>query len=160
MVKIRVFGGRIKESIFGWRWFDLRIVMKCSERYIGAYIFFYCPVDWVQIWGCWVHWHIFNEYFKGKLKKMILGGGGLTWKLSWNFQIKLFPPKKFFLYVFLVFFGYMLMCLTFSGLDSVRRLMKEEMRALMYFSGHFRGISRQFSGQVVSTWSYFFLIIF
>jgi hypothetical protein len=40
LVKIRVFGGRIKESIFGWRWFDLRIVMKCSERYIGAYIFF------------------------------------------------------------------------------------------------------------------------
>jgi hypothetical protein len=39
---------------------------------------------------------------------------------------------------FLVFFGYMLMCLTFSGLDSVRRLMKEEMWALMYFSGHFR----------------------
>jgi hypothetical protein len=28
LVKIRVFGGRIKESIFGWRWFDLRIVMK------------------------------------------------------------------------------------------------------------------------------------
>jgi hypothetical protein len=55
LVKIRVFGGRIMESIFGWRWFDLgwrwfdlRIVMKCSERYIGAYIFFYCPVDWVQ----------------------------------------------------------------------------------------------------------------
>jgi hypothetical protein len=39
LVKIRVFGGRIKESIFGWRWFDLRIVMKCSERYIAAYIF-------------------------------------------------------------------------------------------------------------------------
>ena len=86
----------------------------------GIYLF-YCPVDWVQIWGCWVHWHIFNEYLKGKLKKMILGGGGLTWKLSWNFQIKLFPPKNFFLYVFLVFFGYMLMCLTFSGLDSERR---------------------------------------
>jgi hypothetical protein len=43
--------------------------------------------------------------------------GGLTWKLSWNFQIKLFPPKQIFLYVFLVFFGYMLMCLTFSGLE-------------------------------------------
>jgi hypothetical protein len=27
---------------------------------------------------------------------------------------------------------------TFSGLDSARRLMKEEMWALMYFSGHFR----------------------
>jgi hypothetical protein len=38
----------------------------------GIYLF-YCPVDWVQIWGCWVHWHIFNEYLKGKLKKMILG---------------------------------------------------------------------------------------
>jgi hypothetical protein len=24
-----------------------------------------------------VHWHIFNEYLKGKLKKMILGGDGL-----------------------------------------------------------------------------------
>jgi hypothetical protein len=41
----RVFGGRMKESIFGWRWFDLRIVMKCSERYIGAYIFFI--VQWI-----------------------------------------------------------------------------------------------------------------
>jgi uncharacterized membrane protein len=45
LVKIRVFGGRIKESIFGWRWIDLRIVMKCSERYIGAYIFFI--VQWI-----------------------------------------------------------------------------------------------------------------
>jgi hypothetical protein len=57
------------------------------------------PVDWVQIWGCWVHWHIFNEYLKGKLKKNILGGCGLTWKLSWNFQIKLFSLKYIFLYM-------------------------------------------------------------
>ena len=144
-------------------WVEVVWPENCHEMFWkvhrGIYLF-YCPVDWVQIWGCWVHWHIFNEYLKGKLKKMILGGGGLTWKSSWNFQIKLFPPKNFFLYVFLVFFGYMLMCLTFSGLDSVRGLVKEEMWALMYFSGHFRDISWQFSGQIVSTWSYLFFIIF
>ena len=44
---------------------------------------------------------IFNEYLKKKSK--LLGGNNLTWKLSWwNFQVKLFPPKKnCFLYIFL-----------------------------------------------------------
>ena len=53
------------------------------------------------------------------------------------FRSNCFHLNKFFI-VFFVFFGYMLMCLTFSGFDLVRRLMKEEMWALMYFSGHFR----------------------
>jgi hypothetical protein len=48
-----------------------------------------------------------------KMLNTLAGGNNLTWKLSWNFQVKLFPPKQFF---FIYFLKYMLMYLTFSGL--------------------------------------------
>jgi hypothetical protein len=57
-------------------------------------------VDWVQIWGCWVHWHIFNEYLKGKLKKNILGVFVYE-----NHSNEVNPPLKlFFFFTFLASF--------------------------------------------------------
>ena len=49
-----------------------------------------------------------------------------------------------------MFVRYVLVCLTFSSLNSIH-WMVERIWAFVCFLEHFRDVSRQFSGQIVST---------
>ena len=114
--------------------------MKCSEKYIKVYIF--SIIRWIEFKFENVKYIsiYLTNIFKKKLKNIILGGNNLTWKLSWIFQVKLFPPKQFF--------KYMLMYLTFSNLKSIHWLIKKKKKDIglnvlvRTFSGHFMTIFR------------------